>query len=229
MIKLNLRKNLQSPGSARPVKTSFSSFNETTVSPLSDETAFSSHESKPKESQSLHELIRKISYFVFILLLSFGSFASAQSEIDTSLQKKYASSCEFVKSDFKTYIRPNDLKTRLEQVRIYEKIISDQQSVYDRLKANNQHRDGIKLSVQNQRDNLNSFKLKFEAYDDNLKKILALDCKNDSTSMGDLVGSARKLRNEAQQLLNYQKTLTAEGAAALKDVAAKLEPRVSEK
>jgi hypothetical protein len=52
---LALCKNLQSPVSARPVKTSFSSFNEATASPLSDKTTFSSPESKPEESQFLRK------------------------------------------------------------------------------------------------------------------------------------------------------------------------------
>ena len=40
--KLGLRKNFQPSGSARPVKTSFSSFNEATASPQQDKTTFSS-------------------------------------------------------------------------------------------------------------------------------------------------------------------------------------------
>jgi len=46
---------LQSPGSARPVKTSFSSFNEATASPQQDKTTFSSPESKPEELQFLRK------------------------------------------------------------------------------------------------------------------------------------------------------------------------------
>ena len=48
-LKLNLRKNLQSPGSARPVKTSFLLSSEATASPHQDKTTFSSPESKPEE------------------------------------------------------------------------------------------------------------------------------------------------------------------------------------
>ena len=49
-LEIVLPKNLQSPGPARPVKTSFSSLNEATASPQQDKTAFSSPESKPEES-----------------------------------------------------------------------------------------------------------------------------------------------------------------------------------
>jgi hypothetical protein len=172
---------------------------------------------------------KKIQYALLILSFVFVSSVSVSAQAEVALEQTYANSCEFVKSDFKTYIRPNDLKTRLDQVRVYEKIIGDQQLIYDRLKANNQYRDGMKLTVQKQRDNLNKFKLKFESYDDVLKKILAMSCQTDASSTLSLVVSARTLRAEAQSLLDAQKTLTAESLVTLKDVASKTEPRVSEK
>lgn len=173
--------------------------------------------------------LKKIQYVLLSLSFVLMSSVSVQAQAEVGLQQTYANSCEFVKSDFKNYIRPNDLKTRLEQVRIYEKVISDQQLIYDRLKANNQYRDGMKLSVQNQRDNLNKFKLKFESYDDVLKQILAIDCQHYASSTLNLVNSARTLRGESQGLLDNQKTLTSAGLVSLQDVASKTEPRVSEK
>jgi hypothetical protein len=222
MIKLNLRKNLQSPGSARPVKTSFSSFNEATASPQEDKTAFSSPESKPEESQFLRKLSIKIPYFVAILLLGFSSFAAAQGEIDASLQKKYASNCEFVKSDFKTYIRPNDLKTRLDEVRIYEKIISDQNLIYKRLNANNQPRAGLKNSITNQVNNLSDFKIKFEAYDEVLRKILAVNCSSGSDQLLSLVTDARQQRQQASELLARQNQITSEGITVIDALASQI-------
>lgn len=173
--------------------------------------------------------MRRISYILLTLSFLVASSVSVGAQAEDALTQKYAGSCEFIKNDFKTYIRPNDLKGRLEQVRIYEKIISDQQSIYDRLKANNQYRDGMKLAVQNQKENLNNFKSKFESYDDVLKKILALDCRSNAGLTFNLISSARTLRNESQQILDKQKVLTSEGVMTLKEVVSKLEPRLSEK
>ena len=53
--KLDLPQNLQPSGYTRPVKTSFSSFNEATASPQKDKTTFSSPKSKPEESQLLRK------------------------------------------------------------------------------------------------------------------------------------------------------------------------------
>ena len=165
-------------------------------------------------------MIKKIPYFVAILLLGFSSFAAAQGEIDASLQKKYASNCEFVKSDFKTYIRPNDLKTRLDEVRIYEKIISDQNLIYKRLNANNQPRAGLKNSIANQVNNLSDFKIKFEAYDEVLRKILA-----GSDQLLSLVTDARQQRQQASELLARQNQITSESITVIDALASQISAR----
>ncbi len=66
MDKPDSNKNLQSSGSAQPVKTNFSSFNEATTSPQEDKTTFSSPESKPEESQFLGEASRNITFNVWL-------------------------------------------------------------------------------------------------------------------------------------------------------------------
>lgn len=170
-------------------------------------------------------MIKKIPYFVAILLLGFSSFAAAQGEIDASLQKKYASNCEFVKSDFKTYIRPNDLKTRLDEVRIYEKIISDQNLIYKRLNTNNQPRAGLKNSIANQVNNLSDFKIKFEAYDEVLRKILAVNCSSGSDQLLSLVTDARQQRQQASELLARQNQITSESTAVIDALASQISAR----
>ena len=74
MNRLNSPKNSNTPGSARPVKTSFSSFNEATASPQEDKTTFSSPESKPEESQFLRKSSKKVvkSVINIVTLIIFG-------------------------------------------------------------------------------------------------------------------------------------------------------------
>lgn len=163
--------------------------------------------------------MKRILYFATILFLGLGSFASAQGEVDASLQQKYASNCEFVKSDFKTYIRPNDLKTRLDRVRIYEKIISDQNLIYKRLKANNQYRAGIKEVISKQANNLASFKQKFELYDSSAKKILDLDCSTKSDNLYVLVIDARTKRLDASTTLNNQGQVASEALVIMESAS----------
>lgn len=172
--------------------------------------------------------MRKSFYFILSLIFVLVYSGSVNAQADASLQQRYASSCEFVKADFKTYIRPNDLKVRLDEARIYERIIKDQKAIYVRLKTHNQPRDGLKVAVDAQANNLTSFKQNFEEYDDVLKKILALDCNTNSADTLSLVQSARENRIRARENLNTQIELTKNGLSAFQAIESKIDERSQE-
>lgn len=169
----------------------------------------------------MRKLLSLILSLVFVGAYSF----SVNAQTEAALASQYASSCEFVKADFKTYIRPNDLKTRLDEARIYERIIKDQKSIYDRLKAHNQPRAGLKEAIDAQSNNLTLFKQSFEDYDDVLKKILALNCSTNSADLLSLVQSARQNRTKTRDYLTAQIDLTKKGLAAFQTI----EPNIDER
>ena len=152
-----------------------------------------------------------IGLFLFFSVLSVNTKSFAVGENSTyspEIGNKIVTRCDLIKDYLSKRVRINELAARQNRVRGWEYILRRLDNLNDGYNKFNVSHTELSSNLVSLRQQLEQFKVDFEAYDGEFQRLLSVDCKSDPQGFWRQLETLRSFRNGiALSAENYKNNL----------------------